>query len=144
MGKKRIIKKGESASSETSTIAALKKKTKRRVTRGFAYINSTYNNTIITFTDDAGGVLFSGSAGSLGFSGAKKGTPYAASKVASLLAERAQAIGLLEVGVFVRGIGAGRESAIRSLAGGGLAITTIKDITPIAFNGPKPPKVRRV
>jgi small subunit ribosomal protein S11 len=144
MGKKRIIKKGESAAAETAATVALKKKIKRSISHGFAYVNSTYNNTIITFTDEAGSVLFWGSAGSLGFSGAKKGTPYAASKVASLLAGRASAIGLSEIAVFVRGIGAGRESAIRSLSAGGLAITTIKDITPVPFNGPKPPKVRRV
>lgn len=143
MGKKRIIKKGESATAATAS-AVLKRKIKRHVTRGFAYINSTYNNTIITLTDEMGAVLCSASAGSLGFSGAKKGTPYAASKVANFLAERAQAMGVQELGIFVRGIGAGRESAIRSLAAGGIAISVIKDITPIAFNGPKPPKVRRV
>jgi len=143
MGKKRIIKKGGAGSGE-SAWAASKKRVKRHVARGFAYINSTYNNTIITLTDETGAVLNSGSAGSLGFSGAKKGTPYAASKVAIQLAERAQAIGMQEVCIYVRGIGAGRESAIRSLAAGGLTITMIKDITPVAFNGPKPPKVRRV
>jgi small subunit ribosomal protein S11 len=142
MGKKRIIKKGDAAASEHLTIAALKKKIKRRIARGNVYINSTYNNTIITFTDEAGAVIFWGSAGSLGFSGAKKSTPYAASKVAGLLAERAKAIGLEEIVIFIRGIGAGRESAIRALASGGLAITFIKDMTPIPFNGPRPPKVR--
>ena len=142
MGKKRIIKKGETGAAESA--AAGKKKVKRRVARGFAYINSTYNNTIITLTDETGAVVSSGSAGSIGFSGAKKGTPYAASKVAIQLAERAQAIGMQEIGIFVRGIGAGRESAIRSLASGGLVISQIKDITPVAFNGPKPPKTRRV
>lgn len=141
MGKKRIIKKGETG---VAHAAAARKKIKRRVARGFAYINSTYNNTIITLTDETGAVVSSGSAGSLGFSGAKKGTPYAASKVATQLAERAQAIGMQEIGIFVRGIGAGRESAIRSLSSGGLIISIIKDITPVAFNGPKPPKVRRV
>lgn len=144
MGKKRIIKKGDAATPESAATSALKKKIKRKVASGFVYINSTYNNTIITFTDEAGGVICSGSAGSMGFSGAKKGTPYAASKVAGLLTERAQAIGLQDVSVFVRGIGAGRESAIRSLASSGLIIHMIKDITPIPFNGPKLPKVRRV
>jgi len=144
LGKKRIIKKGESGGGETAAVSALKKKIKRRVARGSVYINSTYNNTIITFTDETGGVLFWGSAGSIGFSGAKKGTPYAASKVATSLAERARAIGLEQVNIFVRGIGAGRESAVRALASGGLGIGIIKDLTPIPFNGPKPPKVRRV
>jgi len=144
MGKKRIIKKGESGGGEAAAASALKKKIKRRVPRGFVYINSTYNNTIITFTDEMGGVLFWGSAGSTGFSGAKKGTPYAATKVALSLAERARSIGLEQINIFVRGIGAGRESAVRALASGGLAIGVIKDLTPIPFNGPKPPKVRRV
>src|SRR3989338_1081323 len=142
MGKKRVIKKGEGGSKESTT--ANKKKIKRRVARGFVYINSTYNNTIITLTDDTGAVLSSGSAGSLGFSGAKKGTPYAASKVATQLTERAQAIGMQEIGVYVRGIGAGRESAIRSIAAGGLTISMIKDINPIPFNCPKPPKIKQV
>lgn len=143
MGKKRIIKKGEGGSRESASTAS-KKKVRRHVARGFVYINSTYNNTIITLTDETGAVLCSGSAGSLGFSGAKKGTPYAASKVATQLTERAQAIGMQEIGVYVRGIGAGRESAIRSIAAGGLAISMIKDITPVPFNGPKPAKMRRV
>ena len=143
MGKKRIIKKGEVGSGESASTAS-KKKIKRRVARGFVYINSTYNNTIITLTDETGAVLSSGSAGSLGFSGAKKGTPYAASKVATQLMERAQIIGMQEIGVYVRGVGAGRESAIRSIAAGGLTIGMIKDITPVPFNGPKPPKMRRV
>ena len=142
MGKKRIIKKGESGAREVSSTAA--KKIKRKISRGFVYINSTYNNTIITFADEQGAVVCWASAGSTGFSGAKKGTPYAASKVASALTERAQGAGLEEVGIFVRGVGAGRESAIRALAAGGLAINFIKDITPVPFNGPKPPKVRRV
>ena len=88
--------------------------------------------------------MFAGSAGALGFNGAKKGTPYAASKVAELLSEKAKAIGLLELNVFVRGVGAGRESAIRSFAANGLVINSIKDITPVPFNGTKFPKVRRV
>ena len=143
MGKKRIIKKGEVGSGESASTAS-KKKIKRRVARGFVYINSTYNNTIITLTDETGAVLSSGSAGSLGFSGAKKGTPYAASKVATQLMERAQTIGMQEICIYVRGVGAGRESAIRSIAAGGLTIGMIKDITPVPFNGPKPPKMRRV
>jgi small subunit ribosomal protein S11 len=142
MGKRSIIKKGDAVASENMTIAALKKKIKRTISSGRIYINATYNNTIITFTDENGAVIFWGSSGSLGFSGAKKSTPYAASKVASLLAERAKAIGLEDVCIFVRGVGAGRESAIRSIASGGLSITFIKDITPVPFNGPRARKVR--
>lgn len=144
MGKKRIIKKGDSSGTEGAASSSTKKKIKRRVSSGLVYINSTYNNTIITVTDETGNMLFSASAGSLGFSGAKKGTPYAASKVAGFITERARSIGFEGARIFVRGIGAGRESAIRSLAAGGLAVSTITDLTPVPFNGPKPPKVRRV
>ncbi len=145
MGKKRVIKKGETNTPSAGAAAtALKKRVKRMLRTGNVYINSTYNNTIITVTDESGAVVLSASAGGLGFNGARKGTPYAASKVAELISERAKTIGLEEVAVFVRGIGAGRESAIRSLASHGLLIVAIKDLTPIPFNGPKPPKVRRV
>lgn len=144
MGKKRVIKKGVSDGAEIADRSVAKKKIKRRVGSGLVYINSTYNNTIITVTDEVGSVLLWGSAGSLGFSGAKKGTPYAASKVAGSLTERARAIGLEEVRIYVRGVGAGRESAIRSLVAGGLTVGTITDLTPVPFNGPRPPKPRRV
>lgn len=144
MGKKRVIKKGDTAPSGAREPAALKKRLGRSVRTGMVYINSTYNNTIITITDDAGGVITWASAGSLGFSGARKGTPYAAAKVAETLSERVQGIGFEEARVFVRGVGAGRESAIRSLSTHGILISAIKDLTPIPFNGPRPAKVRRV
>lgn len=143
MGKKRIIKKGESSVLE-ATSASSRKKTKKRITKGNVYVTSTYNNTICTITDEIGAVAFWASAGSLGFSGAKKGTPYAASKVAGSLVERARAAGMEEISLFVRGIGAGRESAIRAFAAGGFIIHFVKDITAVPFNGPKPPKARRV
>lgn len=111
---------------------------------GRIYIFSSYNNTILTLTDLEGRVLTWLSAGSIGFKGTKKSTPYAASKVAEALTERLKKLGIEKVQIFVKGIGSGRESAIRSIAARGLEITMIKDITPIPHNGPRPPKTRRV
>ncbi len=108
------------------------------------YINATYNNTHLTLTDEKGDVVFWGSSGSMGFSGTKKGTPYAASKVAGILGEKAKLLGLQEADIIIRGVGAGRESAIRSFIAHGIEIGTMKDATPIPHNGPKPPKPRRV
>ena len=146
MGKKRIIRKSDEggASEKIATLSSRGKKTKRKISAGIMHIGSTYNNTIINFTDTEGNSIFLASAGSLGFKGAKKGTPFAASKVAEVIAERSKSIGLSEVGIYVSGVGAGRESAIRSLAANGLAINFIKDVTPVPHNGTKPQKVRRV
>lgn len=116
----------------------------RATGRGKAYVQASYNNTIIAITDAKGGVLAWSSAGSLGFKGPKKATPYAASKVAGAVVEKVKKTGLNEIEVFVKGIGSGRESAVRSLASQGLNIISIKDITPIPHNGPRPKKVRRV
>ncbi len=144
MGKKRIIKKSDEGGSGSAGSASKGKRVKRKLSSGLMFINSTYNNTILTFADDQGGVIFWGSSGSLGFKGAKKGTPFAASKVAEFIAEKSKGIGVTEIGVFVKGVGAGRESAIRALANQGLAINFIKDVTPLPHNGTKPAKVRRV
>lgn len=148
MGKKRIIKKsgtdGSGSPAGAVPPASIAKKLKHRTTTGRMFISSTYNNTIITFTDDQGGALFWSSSGALGFKGAKKGTPFAASKVAELLAEKSKAIGVTDVSIYVKGVGAGRESAIRAFASNGLNINFIKDITPLPHNGTKAPKVRRV
>ncbi len=145
MGKKRIITKG---AEETLVLEKPKVSVvvtgKRRVTKGLAYIQATYNNTIISITDERGNVLASASAGAAGFKGTKKSTPFAASKVAEVVAEKAKRIGINEFGVLVKGIGSGRESAIRTLANKGFIINFIKDITPIPHNGPRPPKKRRV
>ncbi|MGC9611231.1 MAG: 30S ribosomal protein S11, partial [Minisyncoccia bacterium] len=103
-----------------------------------------YNNTIITVTDEKGGVITWMSAGSLGFSGPKKATPFAASKVAEAIAQKIEKTGPNNVEIFVRGVGSGRDSAIRSFAGKGLNITVIRDVTPIPHNGPRPAKTRRV
>lgn len=146
MGKKRIITKGAEAGGSTPQEAQKPReiKTGRRVSAGIAHVQATYNNTLITVTDERGQVLAWSSAGSVGFSGTKKATPYAAARVAEIVAEKARSFGVLGVAVRVSGVGAGRDSAIRSLANHGLNITAIKDVTPIPHNGPRPPKVRRV
>ena len=116
----------------------------KKIDSGRVYINTSFNNTLITITDSKGNVLAWGSAGSLGFSGPKKATPFAASKVVSVLAEKVKKSGPVDVEVYVRGVGGGRDSAVRSLVNQGFNVTLIKDVTPIPHNGPKPPKARRV
>lgn len=125
---------------------AKKKKTKahKNVRSGRVYIQSSYNNTIVTITDDKGNVIAWSSAGRAGFAGARKPTPFAGQQVMAKAIEQVQNTGLKEVQVFVKGIGSARESAIRSLSGAGLQITNIRDITPIPHNGVRPPKRRRV
>lgn len=120
------------------------KKQKRNVPNGVAYIQSTFNNTIVTITDPNGEVISWASAGSTGFKGAKKGTPFAAQTAAENAGRRANDQGMRQVEVMVSGPGAGRETAIRALQGAGLEITLIRDITPIPHNGCRPPKRRRV
>ncbi|MBI4059456.1 30S ribosomal protein S11 [Candidatus Giovannonibacteria bacterium] len=144
MGKKRIITKGTSGVDQALKARALSRLTKKKFSFGVLNILSTYNNTLVSLTDEKGNVILSSSAGAMGFSGTRKGTPYAASKVAEFVAERAKLIGVKDVGVKVKGIGAGRESAIRSFAAQGFGIQSISDLTPIPHNGPKPPKPRRV
>lgn len=120
------------------------KKQKRNVPNGLAYIQSTFNNSIVTITDQNGDVISWASAGSSGFKGAKKGTPFAAQTAAESAARRAIDSGMRQIEVMVSGPGAGRETAIRALQGAGLEITLIRDITPIPHNGCRPPKRRRV
>jgi small subunit ribosomal protein S11 len=147
MGQKKVVEKKaeETKETESKSVAksALAKKYKN-VENVRIYINSTYNNTIITVTDLNGNVLTWASAGSLGFSGPKKATPFAASKVASVIAEKIKPLEIKNMEIYVKGIGAGRDSAIRSLAEAGFNIVLLKDVTPIPHNGPRPPKVRRV
>lgn len=121
-----------------------KKKTKNKVTKGKIYINSTYNNTIVSLTDMAGNVILWGSAGKIGFKGSKKSTPYAGQKTMEDVLAKLKERGLLEVDVLIKGIGSGRESAVRALQGSGLNILTIKDQTPIPHGGIRPKKPRRV
>ncbi len=149
MGKKRVAQKTkeELIAEKEKFSQVLKKdvKAKReKIKEGRVYISSSYNNTVITLTDSKGNVLAWSSAGNIGFKGTKKATPFAASKVAEVLAQKAQKMGVEEVSVFVKGIGGGRDSSIRSLASRGINITSIKDITPIPHNGCRPRGPRRV
>ena len=127
-----------------ATVKSRRKKSKVKVTKGRVYINSTYNNTIITVTDVAGNVLVWGSAGRTGFKGSKKSTPYAGQRTMEDALARGKERGLAEVDVCIKGIGSGRESAIRALQGSGLSVLTIKDTTPTPHGGVRQKKVRRV
>jgi small subunit ribosomal protein S11 len=121
-----------------------RKKSKVKLTRGKIFVQSTYNNTIISVTDLTGNVIGWGSAGRTGFKGSKKSTPYAAQKTMEDTIARLKETGLSEVDVFVKGIGTGRESAVRALQGSGLSILSIQDQTPIPHGGVRPKKARRV
>lgn len=147
VGKKKIVQKGE-LQEEKSVIRAPKKdvvvKSKNRISEGRIYISSSYNNTIITLTDIAGQVIASKSAGAVGFKGTKKSTSFAASKVAEVIAAVCKKMEVGKIEVLIKGIGAGRASAIRTLVTHGLNIISIEDVTPIPHNGGRPPKLRRV
>ncbi len=121
-----------------------KKKVKKNVQTGVAHIQSTFNNTIITITDVAGNALAWATAGQQGFKGSRKSTPFAAQVAAEECAKKAMEHGVRAVGVYVKGPGSGRESALRALQGAGIRITMIRDVTPIPHNGCRPPKRRRV
>ncbi|MFC1939046.1 30S ribosomal protein S11 [Chloroflexota bacterium] len=121
-----------------------RRRERKSVPVGRAYIQSTFNNTIVTLTDLEGNVIAWGSSGTAGFKGARKGTPYAAQLAARDAARRAMEHGLRQIEVYVKGPGSGREAAIRSLQSSGLYITSIRDVTPIPHNGCRPPKRRRV
>jgi small subunit ribosomal protein S11 len=124
--------------------AKVKRRERKAVSNGKAFIQSTFNNTIVTLTDTQGNVLSWGTAGSSGFKGSRKGTPYAAQLAAHEAARKAMEQGLRQIEVYVKGPGSGREAAIRSLQSSGLFITIIRDITPVPHNGCRPPKRRRV
>ncbi|ADI66629.1 MULTISPECIES: 30S ribosomal protein S11 [Mobiluncus] len=121
-----------------------RRKERRNVTEGNAYIKSTFNNTIVSITDPSGAVLAWSSSGQVGFKGSRKSTPFAAQLAAEAAARRAQEFGLKKVDVFVKGPGSGRETAIRTLTATGLEVGSIQDVTPQAHNGCRPPKRRRV
>lgn len=144
MGKKRIIKKSGKGLDQGRKDRALSKAIKKRLERGVLHVEATFNNTKVVLTDEKGNAVISSSAGALGFSGARKSTPYAATKVGELIGERATAIGVKEASVIIRGVGAGRESALRGFAAKGIGIRSIKDATPVPHNGPRAPKPRRV
>lgn len=153
MGKKKVIAQSENdVLKEEAVLSMAQKKVaavpqefrSNRVEKAKAYIKSSYNNTILTITNLNGDVFAKASSGALGFKGPKKATPFAASKVVEAVMEKVKKMGVREVVVFVKGIGSGRESAIRALASHGLEITAIKDLTPIPHNGCRPRKIRRV
>ncbi len=151
MGKKKITTAEDKApettvekTAETTAVAAVATKgSKRRVDSGILCVESTYNNTKLVLTDKMGGTLAWSSSGSLGFRGAKKGTPFAAAKIGETLAAKAAELGIKEVRVVIKGVGSGRESAIRGFISKGINLTTIQDMTPVPHNGPKPPRARR-
>jgi len=138
MAKKQIMKKDGLVEEKE-----VKPKT-RGIKEASVYITCTYNNTVITLANQNGDVLSWATSGNLGFKGSKKATPFAASKVAEVVAQKAQKLGIDKVKVFVKGVGSGRDSAIRSLATKGLDISLIKDTTPIPHNGCRPRKPRRI
>jgi len=143
MGKKRIIKKG-GGSDVAGTSRALARIPKKKVAAGILNIAATFNNTLVTLSDSKGNSLIAASSGALGFKGARKSTPFAAAKVGEILGEKAQQMGMKEVAVVIKGVGAGRESALRGFAGKGISVTTITDMTPVPHNGTRPKKARRV
>ena len=121
-----------------------RRRERRVVPQGRAYIYSTFNNTLVSITDPEGNVIASASAGTVGFKGSRKGTAFAAQRAAEQAGRRGADMGLRQIDVYIRGPGSGREAAIRSLQGVGLVITSIRDVTPIPHNGCRPPKRRRV
>lgn len=121
-----------------------KRRERRSVPVGRAYVQSTFNNTMITLTDQAGNVLAWGSAGTVGFKGSRKSTAFAATRAADVAAKKGMENGLRQVSVYVRGPGAGRESAIRAIQAAGILVTSIRDVTPVPHNGCRPRKRRRV
>lgn len=143
MGKKRITKKS-GGSDVSGTSRALNRIPKRKLASGKLNILATFNNTLLTLTDTKGNTVMAASSGALGFKGSRKSTPFAAAKVGEIIGEKAMQMGMKEAEVIIRGIGAGRESALRSFAGQGIAISKISDQTPVPHNGPRPPKARRV
>lgn len=140
------VKKTEEVVTEVAADESAKKrkKSRRQILKGKATIQCTYNNTIISLTDLGGNVLGWSSSGHMGFKGAKKSTPYAATQVVADVTEKVKKFGLQEIDVFVKGVGSGREAAIRALSNNGFSILGIKDITPIPHNGCRPRRPRRI
>lgn len=151
MGKKKVIKKTEEEllKEREDIESKIQKglatpKTGKSLRNGWLYIFSSYNNTILTLTNENGDVLSWASAGKIGFKGTKKGTPYAANRVAEVIAQSIQRLKINEIRIRVKGIGSGRDSAIRALVARGVNIVSIEDVTPVPHNGCRPPKARRV
>ncbi len=150
MGKKHVTQENqeESIKEKEAVDQSVKKETKvkssERIFEGRIYVSSSYNNTIITLTNSRGEVLVSKSAGAVGFKGAKKATSFAASRVAEAIVNVCKKLAIEKIEVFIKGVGSGRESAVRTLVNQGLNVVSIKDVTPIPHNGIRPKKVRRV
>ncbi|HUD04147.1 MAG TPA: 30S ribosomal protein S11 [Candidatus Paceibacterota bacterium] len=144
MGKKRITTEETKKEAEGAPKEAAVKTAKKKIAAGVLRVQSTYNNTIVLLTDEKGNALASSSSGALGFRGAKKGTPFAAAKVGEMVAEKAKNFGIKDVSVIINGVGSGRESAVRSFIAKGFGLSSIKDVTPVPHNGPRPPRARRV
>lgn len=150
MGKKKVAKQDESTllketeAMESAVSSAASKKMKKKMINGKVYVKASYNNTVVTVTDDKGNVVAWSTAGALGFKGPKKATPFAASKIVDALTEKLQKAGLENIVIYLNGIGGGRDSAVRSFANRGFNIESIHDVTPVPHNGPKPKKTRRV
>jgi len=144
INKEEVVVKEEARSEESEVKKAPLKTPKKKITSGVLHVEATFNNTKVLFGDKSGNTLFWSSAGSLGFKGAKKGTPFAASKVGDVIGSKAAILGIKEADVVVLGVGSGREPAIRSFMAHGIDITSILDATPVPHNGPKAKKPRRV
>ncbi len=143
MGKKRVASKGGTAGEGASQGGS--RLSRKRLDTGLLYVEATYNNTKVLLTDTTGNTVSWSSSGTLGFKGAKKGTPFAAAKVGEHVGDIGKQLGVREIGIVVKGVGSGRESAIRAfVAKSGSIISFIEDRTPVPFNGPKPKKARRV
>ncbi|MCA9352561.1 30S ribosomal protein S11 [Patescibacteria group bacterium] len=144
MGKKRIVKQKGRTMDKNLKSRSLARIPKKKLAKAILHVQSTYNNTKALVTDLDGNAIMFSSSGALGFKGAKKGTPFAAAKVGEVLGEKAVLIGIKEVDVVIKGVGSGRESAVRGFVSHGIDIARIQDKTPVPFNGPRAPKPRRV
>lgn len=150
MGKKKIGSQdttealNQASAVETAVTAAAVKTVGKKFDRGNVYVKASYNNTIISVTDDKGNLVCWSTAGSLGFKGPKKATPFAASKIVAALSEKLRKAGLSNITIYLNGIGGGRDSSIRSFINQGFNVLGIHDVTPVPHNGPKPKKVRRI
>lgn len=143
MGKKRVIQKSGDVVGSAGG-ADSRARSRRHVERAVIYVLATYNNTLISVTDENGNLLVSSSAGAIGFSGAKKATPYAAARVAETVMDKARRIEFRDAEIRVSGVGSGRDAAIRAFMNRGINVVAIRDITPVPHNGPRAKKVRRV
>ena len=144
MGKKKIITKEGGEQNAEAKASSPKVSSKKKVTSVVLHVEATFNNTKVVLSDKQGNTIFWTSAGALGLKGEKKGTPFAASKAGEVLAEKAANIGVKDFSAVIKGVGSGREGAIRAFMAKGFELTEVKDVTPVPHNGPKPKKPRRV